>query len=53
LGLDRDQIATIAVGLVVVDGGETTIDRKASVATPAIGRPSRAEFRLPYFKCVD
>jgi hypothetical protein len=53
LGCDPEQIATIANGLVVIDFGAVTSDRGALVALIAIGHPSRAEFRLPYFKSVD
>jgi hypothetical protein len=37
----------------VADGGETSSIAERRLTTSALGRPSRAEFRLPHFKSVD
>jgi hypothetical protein len=53
LGSDPEQIATIADGLVVIDFGAAISIAERLLRCSAIGRPSRAEIRLPYFKSVD
>jgi hypothetical protein len=53
LGSDLEQIATIACGLVVIDFGVAISIAERFCASSAIGRPSRAEIRLPYLKRFD